>query len=229
MYSILLFDADDTILDFLKCERVALKLAMEDCGYQFKDEYIPLYSAVNLAMWKELERGEITKPFLIANRFKRFFNRAGIKEDAEPMGSQYMKRLSEQSFLLPGSKEMLETLHATGKYRLFLITNGIKATQTGRINGTGIKQLFEDIFISEEMGYEKPDVRYFNAVEERIPDFDRKSALVIGDSLTSDILGGNNARIDTVWFNAKQGVNTTPAKPTYEIRGWDELYKILEK
>ncbi|MCQ2537465.1 MAG: YjjG family noncanonical pyrimidine nucleotidase [Lachnospiraceae bacterium] len=227
MYKFLLFDADDTIFDFLKAEAVAFKQAMEESGLVYKEEYVEIYSEVNLKMWQELERKEITKPELIRTRFDRFFKKVGIEADSTAMRENYQVRLGQQGFLLPGAVEMLEKLYTTGKYRIFLITNGLKDTQTGRLERSGISKFLEGVFISEEVGHEKPSAEYFNAVEKAITGFDRSQALVIGDSLTSDILGGNNAGIDTVWYNFRNKSNNTKAVPTYTIKDLTEIYTIL--
>lgn len=229
MYRFLLFDADDTIFDFHKSEAVAFRQAMEDSGIEYKDEYLERYSAFNVSMWQELERGEITKPQLIAKRFERFFKKVGIEGDSSLMRINYGRRLSEQGFILPGAKELLKELKKTGKYRMFLITNGLKETQSGRLSRSGVMDYLENVFISEEVGFEKPSVDYFRKVEASIDNYKRKEALVIGDSLTSDILGGNNAGIDTVWYNPKNKANNTKAIPTYEINTLEEIYGILRE
>ena len=228
MYRFLLFDADDTLFDFGKCEANALRASMDDCGLTYSEELNALYSKVNLKLWKELERGKLTRERLIAIRFRRFFDAAHIDADPEPMRISYPKRLSEQAVLLPGVPEMLKRLTETKKYRLFVITNGLKTTQTERFAASGIREYFEDIFISEEMGFNKPDKRYFDVVEKRVPGFVRSEALIIGDSLSSDIQGGINAEIDTAWYNFKLGTNFTGIRPTYMFRTWEELYNILE-
>ncbi len=227
MYSILLFDADDTLFDFERCEANALHAAMDDCGLIYSKELNALYSKVNLKLWKELERGKITRERLISVRFRRFFDAAHISSDPEAMREAYPKRLSEQAVLFPGVPEMLKRLSDSKKYHLFVITNGLKTTQSGRFDASGIKEFFEDIFISEEIGFNKPDKRYFDAIAERIPGFDRERALIIGDSLSSDIKGGINAGIDTAWCNLKHGRNFTGIRPTYTFTDWEEMYGII--
>ncbi len=225
MYRYLLFDADETIFDFLRAEKTALKLAFGDCEIPFKDEYVPIYSEMNVKLWQRLERKEITKPRLIDIRFREFYQAMGFKKDPDLMRDAYQKRLGQQSFLFPGAKELLEKLSAD--YKLYLITNGLKATQSGRLERSGLLPLLSGVFISEEVGFEKPDKRYFEAVERQIPEFKKEEALIIGDSLTSDILGGNNAGIKTVWYNAKRKVNSGRAKPDFEIYALEEIYGIL--
>ena len=226
MLKYLLFDADETIFDFLRAEKTALKLAFGDCNIPFKDEYVPLYSEMNAKMWKRLERKEITKQELIHSRFSSLYELIGIDgQDPDLMRVAYQKRLSEQAFLLPGALELLKNL--SKDYKIYLITNGLKTTQSSRLAASGIEPYLSGVFISEEVGYEKPDRRYFEKVKESIPGFKEEEALVIGDSLTSDILGGNNAGIRTVWYNAKGQKNNTKAVPYREIGKLEEIYGVL--
>ncbi len=226
MFKFLLFDADDTIFDFLRAEKTALKLAFGDCNIPFKDEYVPVYSEMNLKLWQRLERKEITKPELLRMRFSNFYEAMGFTGDPDKMREAYHKRLSEQCFLLPGAREVIENL--SKDHKVYLITNGLKMVQTGRLKPSGLLPFLSGVFISEEVGFEKPDRRYFEKVKAAIPGFKEEEALVIGDSLTSDILGGNNAGIKTVWFNPKGRENNTKAVPYWEIRRIEEIYKIVQ-
>ncbi len=225
MYRYLLFDADDTIFDFSLAEKTALKTAMIECGLVFKDEYVPIYSKMNLEMWKRLERKEITKKELIDTRFLNFFKLIGIDDDGQKMKKSYADNLGKQCHVIPGAKELL--LRLKDGHRICLITNGLKAVQTGRLVKSGIDRIVDGIFISEEVGFEKPDKRYFDFVKSRIPGFKDNEAIVIGDSLTSDIKGGNNAGIDTIWFNRKNETNDHVAEPTYEAKTFDEIFNII--
>ncbi len=227
MYRYLLFDADETIFDFLRAEKTALKLAFEDCNIPFKDEYVPIYSKLNVQLWKKLERKEITKPQLIASRFSDLYEVLGIKDhDPDLMRTAYQRRLSEQYFLLPGALELLKNL--SKDYKIYLITNGLKTTQSSRLERSGILPYLSGVFISEEVGYEKPDRKYFEKVKESIPGFREEDALIVGDSLTSDIMGGNNAGIRAVWYNPRGEKNGTKAVPYREIRTLEEIYGILQ-
>ncbi len=226
MYKFLLFDADETIFDFLRAEKTALKLAFGDCKIPFKDEYVSVYSEMNANLWRRLERKEITKSELLEMRFANFYEAMGFEGDPDEMRVAYQKRLGEQCFLLPGAFELLENL--SKKYRLYLITNGLKTTQSSRLSRSGILPFLSGVFISEEVGYEKPDRKYFEKVKEAIPGFKEEEAVIIGDSLTSDILGGNNAGIKTVWFNPKGKPNNTKAEPYWTIKKLEDIYRFLE-
>ena len=198
-YSIVLLDADNTLLDFSRSEREALTDCLRARGLPHNEQVLRRYSEINDAHWKMLERGEITREFLKLNRYAVFFKEFGFDCDPEDMAKDYIATLGTKAFLIDGAKEFCEALY--GRCRLFLVTNGAIIAQRGRLSRCPITPLFEDIFISEEMGCGKPDKAYFDAVAARIPGYDPAEAIIIGDSLTSDIQGGINAGIATCWYN----------------------------
>ena len=227
MYRFLLFDADETILDFLRAEATALKLAFEDVGIAYKDEYLAVYSNINKNLWKRLEKKEITKPELLKTRFQEFFEAAALTGNTENIRKSYQMRLGEQGFLIKGAGEIVRDL--SKKYDIYIITNGLKDTQMTRLGASGLMPYIKGVFISENIGAEKPAAEFFDAVERGICNFKKEEALVIGDSLSSDILGGNNAGIKTVWYNKNHAENNSAARPDYEIHELNELYDILKE
>ncbi len=200
-YDIVLFDADETLLDFKRAEREALEATLLDFSIPSSEEIIEIYSKINLSFWKKLERGEIDKASLKTERFREFCETLGFSCNPVKMAVAYIKNLSEQAYVFDGAEEICKSLSKT--CRLYIVTNGIKSVQTKRFDKSGLKPYFKDCFISEDMGFEKPDRRYFEAVAAKIPDFDASRTLIIGDSLTSDIAGGINFNIDTCWYNPK--------------------------
>ena len=224
-YSIILFDADHTLFDFKKCEYHALKEALSELSLPNGDEYIERYSEINEMMWKALERGEITKERLVLERFERFLKEFDFDCDTERLSELYKERLSQQTYLFDGVEELLKKLYGTR--RMFIITNGVKRVQDGRMSRSPISRYFEKIFISEVIGYEKPSKRFFESVMAQIPDFDIKRAIVIGDSLTSDIKGGINAGIDTCWYNPEGKKAPADMPITYTVRDLAEILDII--
>ena len=224
-YSIILFDADHTLFDFKKCEYHALKEALSELSLPNGDEYIERYSEINEMMWKALERGEITKEGLVLERFERFLREFSFDCDTERLSELYKEYLSQQTYLFDGVEELLKKLYGTR--RMFIITNGVKRVQDGRMSRSPISRYFEKIFISEVIGYEKPSKRFFESVMAQIPDFDIKSAIVIGDSLTSDIKGGINAGIDTCWYNPEGKEAPADMTITYTVRDLAEILDII--
>ena len=198
-YDFLLFDADGTLLDFLKSEREALWETLDNNGIQPTDEKIKLYSGINDSLWKLHERGEISKKELLVRRFELLLEALGEKAEVNKIAREYESRISEKGYLLDGAEEMCCALF--GKARMFIVTNGLEVVQRGRYARCGIDKYFENVFISDKIGFQKPSVHFFEKVAECIDGFDKSRALIIGDSLTSDIKGGINFGIDTCWYN----------------------------
>lgn len=201
-YTTLLFDADDTLLDFHKDEKQALVKTLTHYGVSVTEENIKTYSDINQGMWKQLERGEITKPELKRTRFKKFFEAIGFECAEEPftVNEHYLSLLGEGGNTLPGAVETVKSLHDEG-YELHIITNGIAATQAKRLTRSGLLPYINEVFVSETIGYQKPRKEYFDAVLNNIKEKDKEKILVIGDSLTSDIQGAMNASLPCCWLN----------------------------
>lgn len=227
MVKYVFIDLDDTVLDFKRCEAEALGLALSDSGIEPTARAIKLYSAINDAGWKQLEAGLITRERLLVERFETLFGELGVIADAEKVNEAYKRRLSEQSFFVPGAPEMLGSLY--GKYKLYLASNGTAAVQDGRIARAGIAKYFDKIFISQRLGFNKPDPRFFDAAFLSMGDASRDEAVVIGDSPSSDILGGMNAGLRTVWFNPDDKIPPDGVTPTFTVRALSEIPVLLEK
>lgn len=225
-YEFLLFDADHTLFDFKKSEYFALKEALDFYSLPSTYDVIEKYSEINVKYWKMLERGEIDKKSLMLARFVEFASEYGFESKAEALSDLYMNNLAHEAYLFDGALEMIEEL--SKKYRLFIITNGVKSTQDGRFGLSPITKYFEKIFISEVIGAEKPSKEFFDAVQKGIDGFVKEKAIVIGDSLSSDIQGAIASGIDCIWYNpickeAPKGWNIT-----YTVKSFDEILKILE-
>ena len=186
---------------------------------------IRAYSEINDAMWKRLERGEISKAALREARFFEFCRTFGIETDVPRMANAYVTFLSQKTHLIDGAFEMCEAL--AEKYSLYIVTNGIKTVQRKRFAASRLAPLFSDVFISEELGFEKPHRGFFDAVAARIPDFSPSTALIVGDSLSSDIRGGRAAGIDTCWYNPRGTKDGEGLPITYEIQALQELAPLL--
>lgn len=224
-YDTILFDADGTLFDFLRCEDSAIRETFVDFDIEPSDALVESYSEINDSLWKMLERGEIEKSVLLYHRFELFFEKHGFSCDAKAMAKRYMKALSEQAYFLDGAKELCMSLY--GKARMYIVTNGVEFTQKNRYKKSGLSEYFEDMFISGEIGYEKPSVKYFDAVSERIPDFSKERSIIIGDSLSSDIRGGINYGIDTCWYNPSGKPAPDDMNITYIAKSFDEIYDFI--
>lgn len=193
-------DLDDTILDFKKAEAVALKKTLADFSVTATDEIVSLYSAINDKMWKKLEKGENTREEITVMRFSELFDTLGIKCNASEVNEIYKQNLGIGHFFMPEAVEFLENLKG---HRLFIVSNGTTKVQTGRVKSAGLEKYFEKFFFSEDVGFDKPDKRFFDNVFSKIEGFTKNNAIIIGDSLSSDIQGGKNAGIKTCWYNPK--------------------------
>ena len=226
-YTTLLMDADNTLLDFTRSEHDAIAETFAHFGLPHDDATIAIYSEVNDAHWKMLERGEIEKKVLMWKRFEAFCARTGLEADPCALAADYLKTLSTKSYMIEGAPEVCAEL--AKKCRMYVITNGDKRVQQGRFTPSPLAKYFDRVYISEEVGFEKPDIRYFEAVMKDIPDFDPAATLVVGDSLTSDIRGGIRAGLDTCWYNPKGKPVPADIPVTYVINDLAELPGLIEK
>lgn len=222
-YSVILFDADGTLFDFSKCEDKALREALSRSGIYSTDEMVKDYHEINDRLWKALERKEILREVLVYRRFEIFAERYGFSIDSAKMARDYADCLAEKVYFIEGAREIVDRLY--GKVKLYIVTNGIERVQRRRYELSGFSKLFDGIFISEEIGVNKPDPRFFEYVAEHIEGFDKESALVVGDSLSSDIKGGAGFGLDTAWFAPDASEDS--ALPTYVIKRLDELNSII--
>ena len=226
MIKFLLLDLDDTILDFHQSEYYAIRMTLRAFDIDPTDEICALYTKINLAHWKALERKEITREQLEVSRFAELFSH--IQTDADPVacGKLYYENLSQGHYFLPGAEAAVASL--AEKYPLYMVTNGTSIVQHRRIASSGIGKYFQDIFISQEMGADKPDMVFFQNAFARISDFDPASAMIVGDSTSSDIRGGKNAGIATCWINPKRRSAPADARPDYQIESITQLEALLE-
>ncbi len=226
-YKTLLFDIDDTLLDFSSAEDEALHRLFAENGLSLTDEVENRYKEINGGLWAAFERGEVSREEIVDTRFERLFNAYGKRADGKRLGSRYQQFLAENHDLIEGASELIQSL--ASEFDLYIVTNGVSKTQYKRLHESGLYSFFRDIFVSEDTGYQKPMKEYFDYVFSHITSIDQSSTLIIGDSLSSDIKGGLNAGIDTCWFNPKHKVNLTQDQPMYEIEHLADLHKILQR
>jgi YjjG family noncanonical pyrimidine nucleotidase len=224
-YDLVFIDADETLLDFRKAERHALLNAFGQYGVESTEEIALAYEEINAAIWKRLEKGEIDQERLKVERFRMLFEALGVDIDPVAFSSLYLEALGKGAFLLSGAEEICDYL--AGKYRLAMVTNGIKEVQRARIGASPIAAYFAALVISEEAGSSKPNPAIFEYACGLLDARDKGKMIMIGDSLSSDIRGGISFGIDTCWFNPSGAPNPTELRPTYEICKLEELKRIL--
>ena len=227
MVEFLFLDLDDTILDFHKAEGIALSKTLETMGLSPTQEVLSQYRQINRAHWEMLERREITREQVLVRRFGVLFERFGIQIDQVACARLYENYLSQGHYFLEGAVETLEIL--VKKYRLFLASNGTAKVQVGRLESANINHFFEKIFISEQVGPDKPSAEFFDRCFAQIPGFQVDKAMIVGDSLTSDIQGGINAGMRTCWVNPRHIPARADIQPDYEIESIVQLPMLLER
>ena len=227
MIEFLFLDLDDTILDFHKAERIALSGTIRSFGIEPTGEVLGRYHVINKWHWEQLELGTMTRAEVLLGRFAMLFEERGITVDPEAVARAYEKNLGIGHWFLPGAEEAVETL--SKKYRLFLASNGTASVQKGRMTSANLYRFFEKVFVSQEIGHNKPSKAYFDACFAAIPDFDPEKAMIVGDSLSSDIQGGINAGIKTCWVNPTHAAAKAGIRPDYEIEALHQLPALLEQ
>lgn len=231
MIKVILWDVDGTLLDFEKAEYAAMKTCFEmfhlgECS----DEMIERYSAINKKYWEMLERGEITKPALLVKRYEEFFALEGLDVScAAAFNEEYQVQLGNTACFCDGAWALVSGLKEEGIVKQYAVTNGTKIAQDGKLKKSGLIDVFDDVFISEEVGVEKPGEGFFEHVWSVIGRYTPDEVVIVGDSLTSDIQGGNNANILCCWYNPKGLTNNKDVRVDYEIRHLHEICEILEK
>ncbi len=226
-YKYLLWDIDGTVLDFAASERdgikkLFVKYGLGDCS----DQMVERYSAINKKYWRALECGQMTKSEILVGRFKEFFETEGFDSSiASDFNSDYQLSLGDTIAFCDNSKEILLSLK--DQYVLIAVTNGTKDAQDKKLNRSGLDKIFDYIFISEDVGYEKPDWKFFDKVIKTSGITDLSTALIIGDSLTSDIKGGVNCSIDTCWYNPKNESLSGEVVPKYTVKNLHDVMDIL--
>lgn len=224
-FDILLADMDDTIFDYKTASHRALKETLQHYGIPYRRELEEYYQKINHALWRRLELGEVTKNQLQTERFLDFFDFLGRKEDPEEVNEVYMSILAKGSDLLPGAEEFCKKVSA--QKEIYFITNGFSISQHSRLEHSAVAPYIREMFVSEELGAQKPHRDYFDLVLYRLGITQRSRCIVLGDSLTSDILGANHAGLACCWFNPQHKENPGPAICDYEIDALEQFYPII--
>ncbi|CAM3214739.1 YjjG family noncanonical pyrimidine nucleotidase [Streptobacillus felis] len=220
MYKILLFDLDNTLLDFDQAEENALNQFLKEEGIENIEEFKKFYKVENKKLWEKLEKNLITREELLNTRFYITFKHFGIDKNGKELSDKYTKIIGQQGVEIDGAVELLHKL--SKDFEIYAATNGIKQIQENRLKNSKVLKYFKKVYISQELGYSKPSKEFFEAIQKDIL-FDKKEVLMIGDSLSADIVGANNFGIDSMWFNIKKLENNIKCNPTYVVENFDEI------
>ena len=224
-YPYLLFDADNTLFDFEAANHNAFAKTCEYCGLTYSEELYEFYESINRPLWHQLDQGLVTKEFLVVERFRRFLAAMGIDRDPAECNRIQLTNLGLSTALLPHALEVVETLSRT--HKLYIVTNAVASVQRARLAASAIAPYITAAFISEEAGAAKPSRAYFDYVFSHIDGITADNCLVIGDSLSSDIQGANNAGLPCCWYNLKNEPQPDDLHIDYEISDLRELYDIV--
>ncbi|MBO5776592.1 MAG: YjjG family noncanonical pyrimidine nucleotidase [Clostridia bacterium] len=222
---VLLVDVDNTLIDFNKCARIAMSKGFEEHGLEYKEEYFPTFIKINEGLWKDLEKGIITKAELLRIRWTKVFNAIGVEGDGEAFEHTFLARLRECGEPVDGAHELLKYLD--GKYQMYVASNAPYDQQASRLRNAGMLGYFKDLFISERIGHQKPTVEFFEAVFRQLEGVTKEEVVLIGDSLSADITGGERYGIKTIWFNYKKESLPAHLHPTYVVDDLLEIKNIL--
>lgn len=224
-YTTVLFDADGTLLDFAATEKKALANTFAKHHIPWTTALKTRYHAINQQLWNAYEEGQIERKQVLYTRFTKLFQEFGIQVDGQAFEDIYQEELGKGHDLIPHAMEVVKNLY--GQVSMVIVTNGVVATQYSRLRDSGLDQYMDAIFISEEIGYRKPQKEYFLHCFQHIKEQDTSKLLLVGDSLSSDIQGGYNAQLTTCWFHQPGMVNTKGLPMAYDITDLRRLYDIL--
>lgn len=225
-YQWLVFDADNTLLDFTRSARIAFSETIESIGLAFDDRLFDIYHEINLECWADLEAGRITPGELKIRRFSQFLDQVGKPGDPAKMNSIYFEVLKRATYTIDGAVEVLGILSQKG-YRMAVATNGLADVQRPRLAEAGIGQFFQEILVSEEIGYFKPNPGFFHTVIQRLQARETDRLLMIGDNMYSDIEAAKKAGWDTCWYNPRGEDNPLAEAPDFTIGRLHQLLDIL--
>lgn len=229
MIRTILWDVDGTLLDFRAAEREAIRACFASRGLGIcTDEMVKRYSAINGRYWERMELGEIDKNRVLLGRFEEFFGTMGIEcADIPGFNEEYQLRLGDTIVYIDDSFSLLSSLR--GRVRQYAVTNGTIAAQEKKLRRSGFDRIFDGVFISGRIGVEKPGKGFFDRVFEEIGPISPRETMIVGDSLTSDIRGGNNAGIVTCWYNPTGSLNDRGVRVDYELRDLRGVAALLEE
>ncbi len=225
-FDTVLWDVDQTLLDFKRSEDYAVRYCFGLFGLEVDDRIVERYSIINEGYWRRIETGEIRKKDALTGRFQTLFGEIGITGvDAEAFQEEYAEALGSVYYFQDDSYELVKSLK--GVCRQYLVTNGVTRTQRKKLQLSGLDKLVDGIFVSEQIGAPKPQKEYFERCFAQMPGFRKERAIIVGDSLTSDMLGGNRAGVATCWYNPGGLENLSEVRIDYEIRNLNEIRGIL--
>lgn len=221
MIKAILIDIDDTILDFKKSSKNAFINTIKDFNLTYKDEYFSYFEQINSDLWRDQKLGKISIKNLFKKRSAMMIEYLGLCEDNNFFTETFSENLSHQAILVDGIEDLLSYLN--NKYKLYAASNSVYKRQVSRLKKANLYNFFDGIFVSDTLGYEKPDGKFFEKIIDQI-DFNKNEVIMIGDSLKSDIVGAKNAQIKSILFSEKDTENKIY---NYKVKNLSEIKNIL--
>lgn len=225
MKKIVLLDLDNTLIDFNECARHSIINSFNKHGFTYTENVFKTFITENVKIWKRLEKGEITKAELRANRWNIILGKLGIDYDGTIIEEEFENGVAQGAYAVEGAYELLDYLFP--KYALYIVSNGFRFVQESRLKIGDFRKYFKDIFLSEDIGIQKPAKEFFDYCFEKLGNPEKNNVILIGDSLSADIIGGLNYGIDCVWFNKNADKLPADIKPTYTVNHLNEILNIL--
>lgn len=227
-YTTIFWDLDQTLLNFNLSMDYALRAIFARYKLPIDGQIVAQYDEINQSCWRRLELGELTKEEVTVGRFRMLFEKLGISHLVpEEVNKGYQKELGSVFFYMEGAKELVILLREKG-YRQYVMTNGVNSTQASKMRRSGLDRIMDGVFVSELLGYPKPQKAFYDACFAALPNITREECIMVGDSLTSDMRGAENAGIASCWFNPEKRAKDVDVRTDYEIRRLEELLPILE-
>lgn len=225
MKKYVILDLDDTLLDFTRGEIEGVTTLLAEHGVTDTARGLQVYQTINTAIWQQIEQGAPREP-LLNTRFAKAFGALGISVDGAALERRYHAMLDHNFYVLPGAQDFLDTLQK-GQLTLVGGTNGTKTIQLNRLEGSGIAGYFDRLFISQDLGVDKPDPAFFNAIFAAYSDMTAANTIMVGDHLASDIQGALNGHLDSIWYNPHHDINSEGIQPTYEVDSYAAAEHVL--
>ena len=222
---ILLIDLDNTLIDFNECARHSIINAFDELGFTYTEKVFETFICENVKIWKRLEKGEITKPQLRANRWNIILGKLGIDFDGTVIEEMFENGVARGAYPVEGAYDLLDYLY--GKYQMYIVSNGFRFVQESRLKIGDFEKYFDGVFVSEDIGIPKPAKEFFDYCFEKLNNPSKSEILLIGDSISADITGGINYGLDTIWFNKNNEPLPENIAPTYTVRNLEEIKNIL--
>lgn len=225
MKKIILLDLDNTLIDFNECARHSIIAAFKEMSLPYTDKVFETFICENVKIWKRLEKGEITKAELRANRWNIILEKLGIEFDGTVIEELFEQGVANGAYAVEGAYDLLDYLYP--EYNLYIVSNGFRFVQENRLKIGDFRKYFKDIFLSEDIGIQKPAKEFFDYCFKKLGNPPKESVMLIGDSLSADITGGINYGIDTIWFNKNGDTSPESIKPTYTVNSLNDIKNIL--